>query len=57
MTGEFLREVGVLVFVFFGLAALFSDAEKISPLAAIAGSAFGLFSWTFGVLIERERKE
>jgi hypothetical protein len=55
MGGEFLRETGVLVFVFFGLAALLSGEPRIRPIAAAISFAVGLSLWCSGVVVERRR--
>ena len=57
MGGEFLREVGALIFVFYGMASLLSGTEKSRLSVAVAGTVLGLFSWLLGVLVERKRKE
>ncbi|HEX9688971.1 MAG TPA: hypothetical protein VGB47_07880 [Thermoanaerobaculia bacterium] len=57
MGGEFLRETGVLVLVFYGPAALLSGAQKPSAWLAFFGFATGLIVWLFGVLVERRRTE
>jgi hypothetical protein len=57
MAGEFLRETGVLVFVFYGLAALLSAAHEARPALTILGTVTGLFLWISGVLVERRRRE
>jgi hypothetical protein len=55
MVGEFLREIGVLVLVFYGAASLLSTSEKTRISVAIAATAMGLSSWLLGVRIERRR--
>jgi len=55
MVGEFLRETGVLVLVFYGLAVLLSGEPKSRPLAALLSSSVGLFLWCSGVVLERRR--
>jgi hypothetical protein len=55
MVGEFLREIGVLVLVFYGAASLLSTSEKARISVAIAATAVGLSSWFMGVLVERRR--
>jgi hypothetical protein len=57
MLGEFLRETGVLVLVFYGLAALLSGEPKGRPIAALISSSVGLFLWCAGVVMERRRTE
>jgi hypothetical protein len=57
MLGEFLRETGVLVLLFYGLAALLSGEPKARPTAALLSSAVGLSLWGAGVLMERRRTE
>jgi len=57
MGGEFLRETGILVFVFFGLAALLSGEPRSRPLAAAISVAVGLSLWCSGVAVERRRSK
>ncbi len=57
MVGEFLREIGVLVLVFYGVASVLSATEKTRVSFAVAGTALGLSSWLVGVLVERKRGE
>jgi len=57
MGGEFLRETGVLVFVFYGPVVLLSGPQKINVLLAFAGFTIGLSLWLFGVWVERRRRE
>jgi hypothetical protein len=56
LAGEFLRETGVLVFVFYGLAALLSAAHEARLALTILGTVTGLFLWISGVLVERRRR-
>ncbi|HEY3169428.1 MAG TPA: hypothetical protein VGK08_00350 [Thermoanaerobaculia bacterium] len=55
MVGEFLREGGVLVTVFYEVTSLLSGIERIRLSLAFAGTALGLFSWALGVWVERTR--
>jgi hypothetical protein len=55
MVGEFLREIGVLVLVFYGAASLLSTNEKTRISVAIAATVVGLSSWLVGVRVERRR--
>jgi hypothetical protein len=57
MVGEFLRETGILVFVFYGLAALLSGEPRSRPLAAAISFAVGLSLWCSGVVVERRRSQ
>lgn len=57
MSGEFLRESGVLVLVFYGLTALLATTHEVSLSTAFIGTALGLFLWVSGVLVERRRSE
>jgi hypothetical protein len=57
MGGEFLRETGVLVLVFYGLTSMLSGAHESRLLSAAAGTTLGLSSWLLGVRVERKRKE
>jgi hypothetical protein len=57
MLGEFLRETGVLVLVFYGLAALLSGDPKGGATAALVSSTVGLLLWCSGVVLERRRTE
>jgi hypothetical protein len=56
MVGEFLREGGVLVMVFYGVTSLLSGIEKTRLSLAFAGTALGVFSWALGVWVERTRQ-
>jgi hypothetical protein len=56
MGGEFLRETGVLVLVFFGLAALLSGTERASLSSASLSFGLGLSLWVVGVWVERKRR-
>jgi hypothetical protein len=58
LAGEFLRETGVLVSVFYGLAAaLLATTHEIPLSTAFIGTAMGLSLWVSGVLVERRRRE
>jgi hypothetical protein len=57
MGEEFLRETGILVAVFSGLAALLAGTHGIRISSAFAGTALGLFLWVLGVSVERRRSE
>jgi hypothetical protein len=57
LVGEFLRETGILVFVFYGLAALLSGEPRARPLAAAVSFALGLSLWCAGVAVERRRSK
>jgi len=55
MVGEFLRETGILVFVFYGLGGMFSGETRAwQPFASFG---LGLSLWYLGVLVERRRRE
>ena len=57
MAADFLRETGMLVFVFGSLDKLFAEDPKDSLtwgwVSAIVG--LGLASWVLGVVLERKR--
>jgi hypothetical protein len=57
MVGEFLRETGILVFVFYGLAALLSGEPRARPFAAAVSFTLGLSLWCSGVVAERRRSK
>jgi hypothetical protein len=51
MTGEFFRELGVLVIVFYPLDIKWNH-EPHGPLSAVIG---GIFCLVTGIIIERRR--
>lgn len=56
MSGDALREAGVLVAVFYGLSALLPTHPGLGTgevLGALASLAIGLFLWWQGVLLSR----
>lgn len=56
MSGEALREAGVLVVVFYGLGVLLPTHPGLAPgelLGGLASLAIGLFLWWQGVLFSR----
>jgi hypothetical protein len=57
LVGEFLRETGVLVSVFYGLTTLLSRGHEARLVLMFIGTALGLSLWFLGVWVERRRSE
>jgi hypothetical protein len=52
MAGEFLREAGMLLFVFLPLDAVFSG-KPVGAMTLALGIAISLVFWILGVTVER----
>lgn len=57
MGGEFLREAGILVFVFYGFIVFLSTAHLARLSLTAVGTLVGVLLWLSGVLTERRRSE
>ena len=56
MTGDGLREAGVLVIVFYSVGEVLTQSHSVGVAGIVASWGLGLLFWTAGVLIERERQ-